>query len=62
VRKLRKCPLCGKEYSEQPAISRNTELRVEICPDCGTREALQEVGVSLDKQEGILRQIHRCSV
>jgi hypothetical protein len=30
-----------------------------ICPDCGTREALESIGVGADEQERILNTIHR---
>lgn len=33
------CPLCGKCYSERPALSR-ADNKTEICPDCGMLEAL----------------------
>lgn len=53
------CPKCGKAYSEHPALSRidNTTL---ICPDCGTREALESIGVEIDEQDKIIDTIHRC--
>lgn len=53
----RTCPLCRKKYTAPAAISRidNTTL---ICPDCGTRQALESIGVSPDEQEDILRTIH----
>ena len=31
-----------------------------ICPDCGTREALDSIGVKPDEQEQIIASIHRC--
>ncbi|WP_217958714.1 hypothetical protein [Acutalibacter muris] len=34
----------------------NTRL---ICPDCGTREALEGMGLSQEEQEHILGNIHR---
>ena len=46
-RKTRICPLCGKEYSEVPALSR-LDNETLICPDCGTRQALDSMGVSTD--------------
>lgn len=36
----RKCPICGKTYSDYPALSRK-DNKTEICPDCGQREALE---------------------
>lgn len=34
------CPLCHKDYSEHPAISRK-DNKSEICPECGIKEALE---------------------
>ena len=53
----RTCPICGKEYSEHPALSRVDGLTL-ICPDCGTREALESIGVSKEQQDKILGIIH----
>ena len=58
VREIRVCPLCGKNYGEVPALSR-TDNETLICPDCGTRQALQSIGVSTEEQEKILAIIHR---
>ena len=30
-----------------------------ICPDCGTREALDSIGVSPEEQDSIIQTIHR---
>ncbi|MEH2933208.1 hypothetical protein [Acutalibacter sp. JLR.KK004] len=55
--KLTVCPKCGKPYRGAPAISRDsTQL---ICPDCGTREALEGLGLSQEEQDHILGNIHR---
>ena len=53
----RTCPKCGRIYKGHPAVSRadNTTL---ICPDCGTREALESIGVGKEEQDHILRKIH----
>lgn len=56
-RVVRTCPICGKEYSEYPALSRKDNAM--ICPDCGTREALESIGVGKLEQEEILEIIHR---
>lgn len=52
------CPRCGKPFTEPPALSRldNESL---ICPDCGTREALDSIGVSPEEQDAIIQTIHR---
>lgn len=36
----RECPICGRLYTEPPAISR-VDNKTEICPDCGINEALE---------------------
>ena len=52
------CPICGQTYHSRPAVSRldNTML---ICPDCGTRQALESIGVKPEEQAEILETIHR---
>ena len=54
---MRKCPICGKEYKEPPAISRK-DNETEICPDCGTLEALEAVGATQETKDKVLRTIH----
>jgi len=51
------CPKCGKAYSEPPALSR-ADNETNICPDCGTREALETIGVGVEEQEKIIAAIH----
>ncbi len=60
VTRLSICPRCGKPFTEAPALSRldNESL---ICPDCGTREALESIGVSTEEQDSILETIHRAT-
>ena len=54
----RTCPKCGYTYTERPAMSRyNSEIM--ICPDCGTREALESIGISKEEQDKIISIIHR---
>lgn len=57
---IKKCPKCGCTYHGVPALSRY-DNQSYICPDCGTREALESMGVDLTEQEEILAMIHRCS-
>ena len=52
------CPLCGRAYHGAPALSRENNETL-ICPDCGTRQALQSIGVKPSEQEQILETIHR---
>lgn len=59
VARIQICPRCGKAYTEPSAISR-TDNETPICPDCGTREALESIGVSIEEQERILAAIHGC--
>ena len=51
------CAKCGREYKGVPALSRVDNSL--ICPDCGTREALESIGVCFEEQEQILETIHR---
>jgi len=53
----RVCPRCGRTYTERPAIARDNSG--PICPDCGTREALESIGVGADEQDRIIATIHR---
>ena len=58
IRQIRTCPLCGQSYTEPPALSR-TDNETLICPDCGTRQALESIGVSAEEREKILSIIHQ---
>ena len=58
IRQPRICPLCGQTYADPPALSR-TDNETLICPDCGTRQALESIGVSAEEQEKILSIIHQ---
>lgn len=40
MKQLMKCPICGKMFSDPPALSRK-DNKTQICPDCGTFEALE---------------------
>ena len=41
-----KCPKCGKYYVGYPALSRE-DNKTEICPECGTKEAISLFKLSL---------------
>lgn len=56
--RLAVCPRCGNSYHGVPAVSRS-DSQTRICPDCGTREALESLGVGTDEQERILETIHQ---
>lgn len=57
--RLKTCPRCGAIYCGTPALSRQDNETL-ICPDCGTREALESIGVGMEEQDSILETIHRC--
>lgn len=57
VRTPQTCPKCGRVYTEHPALSRYDNDTL-ICPDCGTREALESLGVGREEQDKILGIIH----
>lgn len=59
TREPRICPKCGREYTDRPALSR-TDNETEICPDCGTREALEATfGCDKAAQDKVIKAIHR---
>lgn len=37
------CPICGKEYTDRPALSRE-DNKTEICPMCSSKEAMEAAG------------------
>ena len=39
ILEIQRCPKCGKEFTEYPALSRE-DNDTEICPECGVKEAL----------------------
>ena len=59
---MKKCPICSREYSERPALSR-ADNKTEICPTCGMLEAVQSVpAAAMTEQqrtelEGFIKQI-----
>ena len=52
----RTCPICGKTYTEHPALSR-TDNVTEICPSCGLREALNAAGMPEEMQAEIIATV-----
>ena len=58
--RMKVCPICKKGYEIAPAISRR-DNKTLICPDCGTKEAMADGGLSADKQREILDMIHKYS-
>lgn len=58
IRTVRRCPKCGQEYTGHPALSRE-DSELMICPDCGTREALDTLAIPKEEQDRIIEAIHR---
>lgn len=56
--RIKTCPRYGGIYRSAPALSRQDNETL-ICPDCGTREALDSLGVGAAEQNAILETIHR---
>ena len=55
----RECPICGHKYIDVPAISRLDNVTM-ICPECGTRQALESIGVVDPKeQDHIIQLAHK---
>ena len=54
---MRICPICNQEYFERPAISRRR--KAEICPDCGTKEAMDAAGWDNEQQEEVFKLIQQ---
>lgn len=52
------CPECGKTYHGHSEVSRN-DSQMMICPDCGIRESLEQLGLNEEEREHILDTIHR---
>jgi len=52
------CPKCGKTYRGHPAISR-VDNETPICPECGTREALEGLGIPPKEIENIIHTISK---
>lgn len=38
------CPVCGRDFTGYPALSRKDNETL-ICPECGQREALESIGI-----------------
>lgn len=49
----KRCPICGQWYETAPALSR-TDNKTDICPDCGTRQALEAAGIAPEQQDEII--------
>ena len=47
----RVCPICGSVYTGTGAPARRDGTEVRVCPDCGARQALREMGFQVDDVE-----------
>ena len=54
---MMRCPICGCEYDGIPALSR-VDNATDICPDCGTRQALEMLQVPACDVDHILDLVH----
>lgn len=52
----KKCPICGKTYTDFPALSRR-DNKTYICPDCGIDEAMEDYFKAMSKQESLTESI-----
>lgn len=49
-KQIRRCPKCKREYTAEPAISRE-DNKTEICPSCGLIESLENLQSHLEKEK-----------
>lgn len=52
----KKCPKCGKTYTDFPALSRR-DNKTYICPDCGVDEAMEDYFKAMSKQENLTEDL-----
>ena len=50
ILEIQKCPKCGKEFTEHPALSRE-DNETEICPECGVEEAVKAYAAFQNKHK-----------
>lgn len=58
VTTIRTCPKCGSTYKGHPALSRKDNETL-ICPLCGTREALEAMGLPQEEIDQITDMVER---
>ena len=52
------CPICGKEYSVPPALSKEDNA-AKICSECSIRQILDSIKLAKADQDEIMTIIHR---
>ena len=55
----RVCPICGSIYTGAGAPAKRDGAEVRVCPDCGARNALREMGLTPEEIQQILNTVHR---
>ena len=60
-RVVRICPICGEPLTGHPALSR-ADSTIQICAECGIREALSAAGITGSDQDEIIGAIRNRSV
>lgn len=55
----RVCPICGSIYTGVGAPARHDGAEVRVCPDCGARNALREMGLTPEEIQQILNTVRR---
>lgn len=55
----RVCPICGSIYTGAGAPAKRDGAEVRVCPDCGARNALREMGLTPEEIQQILTTVHR---
>lgn len=50
------CPICGKEFTERPALSRKDD-KTEICPMCSSKEAMEAAGWTKEMCDAAIEKI-----
>ena len=62
------CPIYGRTYTAPPAISR-TDNKTEICPVCGSREAIEAfraakdyINLGQETEDSLVREIEEAEI
>lgn len=55
----RVCPICGSIYTGAGTPAKRDGAEVRVCPDCGARNALREMGLTPEEIQQILTTVHR---
>ena len=57
VDRIMVCPLCGMAFIGASALSRSDGW-TRICLDCGSRQAMEALGISPEERERIIQIMH----